>query len=531
MPDNRDSESLSNRSFCIGLLLIVTLGIGLRFWHSTLNYGDDDQTYILAARQLTQQVPFDIPTHFRARIIWLSILRVWGHFFGLRLESVAILMYFSAAISMVLVGLIGAMLSGRCVGLAAAAIYSAFPVNVRWDVVVFPDGIAVLLFLASLACFHWFEQKRNLSIIFVAGFMSGIVFSIKSYYAIVAFAVFVGLLHMYSSNRRRLVLSSFTLWGAFLIGFSFNPILQYLATGNPWYHFVLLSEYGERYSTSQHQQPSVVSLAKRALFYPRTLLSMPYDVVGVLMAVGTFYFVVFKQQTSATLSTIALMVFSFLFLSFFPSSISPFVFVEAQERYLVILTPLLSIAAATLVVDAYQKVPQHFLRRCVLIGFFLALVCGGDAAKIKDSITLEMIAIDDILESAESRGFDVLVLPWDYGLKIADRTYEHDVQVIFAVPPSRNEDRRYHRFGTVPDHLFEQSNVAVFMGTRHIDDQISENQRVQERLRDYSFRATLVKMPETSTRLWLRYFGKKPQGTPRVVGKLFLHTSDNTEKP
>src|SRR5271166_4859722 len=177
---------MSSRRYTMILLAIVFVGLAARLFHFNLATHSDEQHYIVFARQLSGPVPLPILHFFTTRILWGWMLNLWGQLGGLNLEWTAVLMFLFAAASIVLVAMIAKRVFGQATGLVAAAIQATYFINLRYDIMVTPDSLAVpMALLATLLVLGFLEGGGTVRLVF-AGIILGALIGIKDYYAMIS---------------------------------------------------------------------------------------------------------------------------------------------------------------------------------------------------------------------------------------------------------------------------------------------------------------------------------------------------------
>ena len=177
---------MSPRRYTLTLLAIVAVGMAARLFHYNLATNSDEQHYIVFARQLSGPVPLPILHFFTTRILWGWTLNLWGRLCALDLEWTAVLMFLFAAASIVLVAMIAKRVFGPAAGLVAAAIQATYFINLRYDIMVTPDGLAVpMALLATMLVLDFLKIGGTARLVF-AGVILGALIGIKDYYAMMS---------------------------------------------------------------------------------------------------------------------------------------------------------------------------------------------------------------------------------------------------------------------------------------------------------------------------------------------------------
>lgn len=484
------------------LLSIIAFGVLIRVFHFRLAMGCDDQVWLITSRNLGEAYLEGVRPVFYGRILWRVVLGAWGAVFGSTLESSAVLMFVLSCTAVFFIAEAARLAFGPVAGLVAAAIHATHPINVIYDVLTVPDGLAVAMLAATLFLFLKYLRSGRIGWLLGGGVLVGLSYSVKDYYILAAAPLGLCVLLekvAWGEKLRRAGLFSLLV----LAGLSVDFALHAWESGNPLAHVENNAGYAERIEAWNPEKTQGIRRL-HALFWERAEY-FPWLLVdggvlnGFLLLFGSLYLALTwkKRPESRTLLMTAAVFFAFLLLM--PTQLSPLSFVEMQPRYLTILFPMLAIGGGAACGATLGRLPRSAVRTSLAA----ALVAGfaynvfPPNTQIDHHRVQEFAGIRKVLENAEERGIGELVLPRFYDLFVPDSYHTHGAELAFRDV----EDPAWFR--EAADYLKADRSRAVFLPVRPFP-KTDRYLQLKEHLEAEGCVAEEVRVPRTSYRAWLK---------------------------
>lgn len=538
MTPGAQADCLSgSRRYCLSLLFFLALGVLARIYHFDWTIGNDDQRWIIAARELGNPLG-TVPAVYYTRIIWSLTLHLWGALFGPTLESSAVLMFLLSCASIVLVAQSGRLLFGSIAGLLAAGFYALHPVNVVQDVMTLPDGLANAILAGHLFLFLLYLRDRRLIYLALSALLVGVSMGAKDYYVLAA--VPMGLCLLLDSKLERGKLVPLLVFGGFVsLGLSIDLGMHLWQSGTPMARFAG-ADYAERLTLmlgppSHDGLQHLVRVIVERFRYLEWLLLSYGSGPSVLTAWGLAYLLA-KGRRIEHLAVAGSFLIMLGFLMFMPVSLDPLRFVEMQPRYLMILMPLLAIASGGALSAGLAglrgRAVRNSLSAALGIGMLGALTIPNDYSHpaFRRSSVQEFQGIRQVLENATQYGLNGLLLAEPYSSILPDSYYGHGVSVQFF--PLDVEDH----VTAVRQRLQGDEGLAIFIprtmfawplahelrrGEYVIESEVPEQfRRLVNDLESHSFVPRAVRVPASVTGKWLAELGVV-SGEQQLIGWVY----------
>ena len=490
-----------SRGYYVALLLILGFGILLRVLHFRLAMGCDDQVWLITSRSFGETYLDGVRPVFYARILWRVVLGAWGAVFGSTLESSAVLMVLLSCATALFIAESARIAFGRVAGLFAAAIHATHPLNVIYDVLTVPDGLAVAMLAAAVLLLLKYMKEGRLGHLLGTGLMVGMSYSVKDYYILAAAPMGLCVLLQKVAWRDRLQRAAlFSL--LVLAGLAVDFALHAYDSGNPLAHVQNNAGYAERI---EHWHPHRTLGIRRlhTLFWER-MRYFPWLFVdgglvnGFLLLWGTLYLGLTwkKRPESRMLLMTAALFFGFLLLM--PTGLRPLSFVEMQPRYLTVLFPLLAVGAGAACWATLRALPASATRTSLAVALVAGLAYNAfpPNEQVDHHRAQEFTGIRRVLREAQDRGIEELVLPRRYDLFLPDSYHGYDVEFTFRDV----EDPEW--FQAAAAHLKSDPARAIFLPERPFP-KTDAYLRLKEQLEAEGFISREVRVPETSYHGWL----------------------------
>lgn len=513
---------LAGRHYWAALLLVVLVGLGARLLHFHPYLGSDDQRWLIAASEMARGAEPSLHPVYYTRVLWSWVLIIWGEVFALTLESTAVLMFGLAALTIVSVAQCARTLFGERAALLAAIVYATHPIAVTFDTHTLPDGLAVAMLAASMLFFARYLGGGRLPWLAAAGVLAGLLYSAKSYFALVGLPM-AAVLALPFGNRlglRHIV----TLVGAVLSGVLCNGLLSVAASVDTFNVFGTLGEYAQRLSVPRPNAyegwKAVVDTLTDRLAYLRSLYFGYGGAVGLVMLWATFLLLV-KTLDGRKYVFLLLVVVSFLlFLIAMPASISPLVLVEVQDRYLMVVLPALSVAAGQALLLALNGLQTLGLRYAAL-GL---LVCVSVFNLTVPSNLLDRYNLLEIeglrasLDVAAHQGIEEVVVPRDFRERMPDSYFRRGVAIRFVdfehmispASPSPSLGSRSAVF--IPRDAYRRLQDPLRTGDYNAITERGRHAALVDDLTAIGFKPSPIRVPYDTPRVWLERLGVSTRG-------------------
>jgi len=508
------------------LLLIVLIGAAARAFHFDWTIGDDDQRWIIAARGFGKPHNAGLADIYYARIVWRALLAAWGGVFGLSLKTTAVLMFMLSALTTYFIAECGRRAFGTGAGLFAAAVYAGYPLNIHFDVMTLPDGLAVCLLSAALLAFvRSTGDSGGTGRLALAGFLLGLSFSAKEYFplAFVAFGLAILATREPARWRRIAILA-----GVGMLGLAADPIMHAVESGDPLAHFSGVTQYQPPPPQDYSEIRRMAGMLATRTDYVRWLL-LDYGGIGGWMVLLGLFWLFARWRTSIYARLLAAgAVVLLLFLTFAPARLTPPTLVHAQARYLTGILPFVAIGAGAALSQLLDACRSRELRvavaALVAVTFLGNLVAANDLPEAYGR--REMAGLARAIEQTRADGLNRLVLPFGFDRNaIPDDILHGDVALDIRPPGEsvesllRSDAARsavyvsLRRLGLSPSRGLP--NLAVLGGDRE-----GEFGRLVRSLTDAGRPMQTITAPDTSVRAWADWLGIQAGG--QVTGWLFL---------
>jgi len=495
------SAGQSNRLYYLALLAIIAFGVLIRVFHFRLAMGCDDQVWLITSCNLGEAYLDGVRPVFYGRILWRVLLGAWGAVFGSTLESSAVLMFVLSCTAVFFIAEAARLAFGPVAGLVAAAIHATHPINVVFDVLTVPDGLAVAMLAAALLLFVKYLRSGRIGWLLGAGALVGLSYSVKDYYILAAAPLGLCVLLekvAWGEKLRRAALFSLLV----LAGLSVDFALHAWESGNPLAHVQNNAGYAERI---EEWRPNKGTGVRRlhALFWERATY-FPWLLVdggvldGFLFLWGSLYLALtWKRRPESRMLLMTAAVF-FAFLLMMPTKLSPLTFVEMQPRYLTILFPMLAVGGGAACGATLGRLPSSAVRTSLAAALVAGFVYNvfPPNTQIDHHRAQEFTGIRKVLENAGEQGVEELVLPQFYDLFLPDRYRTYGVEFTFRDV----EDAAWFR--EAPNYLKGDAGRAVFLPVRPFP-KTDRYLQLLEHLQAEGCVAGEVRVPETSYRAWL----------------------------
>jgi len=525
---DNDATKLPTRRYYVALLLIIAFGVLVRLFHFRLAMGCDDQLWLITSRTLGEPSAEGIPPVFYARILWRVVLGAWGAVFGSTLESSAVLMFGLSCATALFIAESARIAVGRIAGLFAAAVHATHPLNVLYDVLTVPDGLAVAMLAAAVLLFLKYLRSGRLRFLLSCGLLLGLSYSVKDYYILAAAPFGLCLLLEKSGWRNRLLKAGlFAL--LVLAGLSVDMALHGWESGNPWAHFTNNAGYAERIGEWFPRDTSGIRRL-HSLFWERVRyfpwLFVDGGIVnGFLLLWGSIYLLLTWRRLPESRVLFATAAVYFGFLLLMPVSFRPLSFVEMQPRYLTVLFPMLAIGGGAACQAVIGSLPSSPLRTSLVATLVLGF--GYNAfppnAQIDHHRVQEFVGIRKVLRDAREDRIEELVLPKGYHLFLPDSYYDYGVQFTFRDVKDPDWCKE------APAYLEEDAARALFVPERPFPKTRAYLQ-LKESLEAEGMVSVEVRVPQTSYRGWL-YRLDLHDANDQLVGWICRRAPDGRRSP
>ena len=397
------------------------------------------------------------------------------------------------------------------------------------DLYALPDILGVLMLAGVLVLFFRyasdrFDDSRALLALVAVGYVTGLLFGVKSYFVLVG-APFVFVLLLAPAPFRGKVFKCGLLATGFVAGLATVSMMQWLDSGNPFETFHTLFSYGLRQhglgTNVTHERQSLLQLISTVgarSYYLEVLFVTIAPSAGLVLLLGFMFGAWRTKECAFSRLLLSVAVLFVLFLHFMPSGLSPLKFVELQERYLtVILVPSAALVGGfiTASIESLQgRRANTFAGIGVLL--YLVYVCwvpngmadryrvleyAGKQQLIEQARTLkinELIfdASRQNLDGVAFKNADVNITHWNFA---SDSSIENILLHLKAAPG------RAVYVNRAP--LYDLSE-AVLLGNYKPAMGLRSAERLAAALEEGPFVRSEVRVPYDSFRLWvLRWFG------------------------
>ena len=509
--------------------IIISLHFGIRLFYFEYTIGSDDQRYIIAARTFASDTRPDLHPVYYARSLWLSTLYAWGQLVGsLTLWTSAYLMVVLSTITALLVLESTRIRYGQVAAILALSIYSFHPLTIQFDTYTIPDNLAVMLLAASIFTFVIHLQYQNrIWPLFLSGLFVGATLAVKSYFVLAAlpFGMFLMLGHHLISEKFCRVLTFST---GFVVAAAIGPVLHYLAQGDALAHWYAVSGYGERQALLRAPSVSFNSIARdlvSRIAYVRFLF-IDYGFVIGIVHLWTIIFIILRFRSDSLVQVLgAQSLLFFLFLSFMPASISPFLFVEIQSRYLIVVLPILAILggpALAVVIQALREQRGRYWLASIVF-FLIAYNLTIPNRTFDQYKTLEHLGIRQTLSEAAQTDLKSLGVSKNKVTELPDSYYGYNVEIDFldlegdlaeSDAMSFLKEGRHNRL-FLP-RKFRELSEKLRIGEDWERVRFGEHWGLIKKLKSRGVSIEPVAVPYTPFRLWLSRQGFETKG--QVVG-------------
>jgi hypothetical protein len=365
---------------------------------------------------------------------------------------------------------------------------------------------------------------------------------VKEYFILLALPFAVCL--AFEQNRVRKIKTVSSFLACVAAGMSVDLILHFWESGNPFAHWLVTANYGDRLlAMNAYAQYSGWKLIARTmvdrLSYADELFFSFGGIAGFTAMWGLLFVAIYARRRIDCRALLGSVATFFLFLSFMPVNIWPVTFVEMQDRYLTVLLPFLAVGAGggiSAVLDPLKDRALRFSAVALLaIAFVYNLAIPNDMAD--RSRQLEFSGIRQILKSAREKQLTELFLPGGYDRITPDSYYSYGVNLKFLKVDKgasvddvvRTLQEGKGRAVFIPRIPYRMLEKFFRMGDPSVsevgDSPLLGNARELRRvLEANNFQKEYVVVPNTSFRSWLTLAGiqTKPD---QLVGWLYTSNS------
>lgn len=532
MSVTRDDGPLTATRYALLLALVIALSLLARYVHFPLTVGSDDQKWIIVARTIAEGGEHTLQPAYYSRLLWTWLLIAWGALGSLTLEWSAVLMFLLSALTTLVVAESGRAAFGARAGLLAGSIYAFHPLALVYDTVTLPDVLAVLLLAIGMLLFIRYIRRPSLIDLACVGVITGAFFQVKSYFVLFGLPCAMTILILptpFSQRVRHLVI----LAAAGAAGLLLSVLVSYLSGVDPLATSInSTDEYAEYIRTRSSEiggyqgWKNIIFLSVHRIINMSNIIFDYGLFLGVVILFG-LVFCLFHWYRAPVYPFILLTVLTFtLFLCFMPVSISPFSFVEWQDRYLTVVLPGLAVASGTALSQAWGELSDRSLRASAAVVLLFVL---GFSATVPNELhdryrLLEFRGLQQELKTSSSTGLQSLALPVRYWSLLPDS--------FFALGP-RIEFREYFTeegaLATI-DAIEGDAGRAVFVSRRNVrrlktllhtgdytdDAEVSQGASLMRLARERGLIVREVRVPYDTFRLWLRRLGVETRG--QLVG-------------
>jgi hypothetical protein len=387
-------------------------------------------------------VPLPIRYVYTTRIIWGGVINLWGRLWEMNLEWTAVLMFLFAASSILLVSMIGRRVFGPAAALLAAAIQATYFINLRYDVMVTPDSLAVPLTLLSTLMLLDFLALGHLFRLVAAGALIGALIGIKDYYAMISipFSICLLLRPPPLPPARQWLLKR--IGEIAILGFAATAtaslvlLLNYFQFGDALHQFhgfgAVLRDTGDSGSGGFASIVAVIGGRFKYFYY---MLAEHGVVGGVMFLVGAVYLgsLAMKRLDCRLLFMIPMLFLIFLSLMFL--SLRPLRFIAQEPRYIILLAPYLAIGAAGAIAAAWDRIRDDVvLRRCFAVLLAATAALNLWLPNYRNAVVPVATTLRNSVALSITSGASYLVLPWYFRWSAPDGPTLKGIEVRYTEP-------------------------------------------------------------------------------------------------
>ena len=337
---------MNNSRYLFSIIVIILCGSCARIYNSVPTVGNDDERWCQTSSDFLKTKSEQHLSVYHGRILFRATLNQWGRLFGYSPSNARWLMLLLFILSTMSIATLSKQALGKIASLWTAIFYSSHPLLITYDLMAFPDGLAIALHSLSLLFFFRYLHDDNTKHLIFCGLLIGLSAHAKEYYGVMCVPFTLSLLtqRKWSSKFARTILT-FSL--SVLIGFSSGLILYAIDNQPVLEVFSAVSDYGEfhNHRTEHHGvgwQRFLTATTER-FQYGRVLFMKMGIATGFLTLASLIYSTFNITKANVFRTPLSIATFFILFLSFFPTSFSPFTYTELQPRYLGILIPSISV--------------------------------------------------------------------------------------------------------------------------------------------------------------------------------------------
>jgi len=461
------------------------------------------------------------------RIFWTGFLALLGKAFPLTVESVHLVVTVLGVVSMLLLAGAVRISAGPAASLVAVAFFALHPLTTIFGTFIVADALAIPLFLASILFLFRYLRWRSDRDILLAALFAGLLVFTKTYFALVLVPIFLGRLAYADPTWGGRLRGGALVAGGFLASVGLGLLLHRLAYGDFLWFLEGYSSYADRLmergdsAVSAGLTAGYAKIVFERFSYLGTLFVESGVVAGFFALLAAVYSLVAFRRSPEHMTVAFLLAGFYVFLSFAPAGFSPFVFVEMQPRYLLLLVCLLAIGLGLLVANTQLRLEEG--RGVYFGGAVLAAMIGLNAvspnlmtANYDRYKWLEYRAIEAIVTG--EMGFDMtgLALLDVYEGKFHDRLASQMIPVEMIEPSDTIQDdvMNYLKSGQNRALFIRRTRYPTLAGAVRANELAEINEFGSERGRDLvrfleseGFRKIPVHVPSSPLRYWAAFFG------------------------
>jgi hypothetical protein len=410
-----------------------------------------------------------------------------------------------------------------------------------YDSLTLPDNLALLLLTLGALFFAKYQQHFKFRCLIASGLLIGFSFSAKEYYILPAIPAFCSLAIWGKAIKDRVFrMTVFT--AAVFSGVGGDLIIHLFDSGQPFAHFLGNSEFFEIMAERNASLPQGFQGFARQLLgrfnYLKYLFLDQGAAISFCLAWG-FSWLVFRWRHNAfTFYLTSSLVLISTFIVCMPASVSPWIFVEMQPRYISVFLPFLSLGAGHAISHLKKqthesKTSRLSLNTAVILGLGTSFMMPNDLNEpaFNRSARLKMDGIERIIKGDAQFKINTLIFAeTEYGVTLPDSLKNRNLTLKYfdGTKQSSIFELQKHLGKTHQSGLFisrerlKRLNSLLARGELQPEDEaINLDSGLKTYLQQNGYEPIPIMVPDTVFMLWASRLGLVSH-EQQLVGWLYL---------